>query len=206
MELGSDNLLQETVFEIQESSDDPSTACFEVSVTEFDSIIGMQFSLSYDADLLNFQGLSSSIDNFTSSNYSNVSPGLLSISWNSIDGSTGISFADDSIILDLCFEKNMGLASSNTLTVSDLSGNSATCSFDVEVNDTIQPVLELNNVILSLGEDGFTGLDQMSFIDLVSDNCGVAQLIFSDQVLLSCEDIATIPDVNISPSSSPATI
>ena len=75
----------------------------------------MQFSLSYDSDLLNFQGLSSFIDNFTSSNYSNVLPGLLSISWNSIDASTGISFADDSVILDLCFEKNMDLSSSNTL-------------------------------------------------------------------------------------------
>ena len=206
LELGSDNLYQETLFEIQESSDNPSTVCFEVSVTEFDSIVGMQFSLSYDSDLLNFQGLSSFIDNFTSSNYSNVLPGLLSISWNSIDASTGISFADDSVILNLCFEKNMDLSSSNTLTVSDLSGNSATCSFDVEVNDTIEPVLELNNVILSLGEDGFTGLDQMSFIDLVSDNCGVAQISFSDQIVLSCEDIATIPDVNISPSSSPAII
>ena len=50
--------------------------------------------------------------------------------------------------MEVCFEKSVGLSIENSLTISDLSGNQSTCSFFVEVNDAIDPVLDLNNIVI----------------------------------------------------------
>jgi hypothetical protein len=196
----------ESVFNIEESSNTETSACFEISVTEFNSVVGLQFALAYDENSLQFESISSVLSVFSNSNYSIPAPGIISVSWNSADLSLGESYADDTALMEVCFEKSVGLSIENSLTISDLSGNQSTCSFIVEVNDDIDPVLDLNNIVIDLDENGILELGQMDLVELVSDNCGVAAINFMDQISLSCSDIAEVPDVAIQLADQPAVI
>ncbi|MDB9961598.1 HYR domain-containing protein, partial [Oceanihabitans sp.] len=60
----------------------------------------------------------------------------------------------------------------NTFVVTDASGNTATCSFDVTVEDTEAPVVACNEITIVLDGNGNVNLDASLLNDSSTDNCG----------------------------------
>lgn len=195
---------EETSLNIEESFLSDIGVCYTIEATNFDSITGVQFSLAFDPSVLKLQTFEGVLSQFNQSNYSVPAPGLISVSWNSIDPETGVTISDNGLLFDICFELKADMSNENKLTVSDASGNSSSCSFEVVVDDQISPTIELNNVVLELDANGNISLDNMSFVDIISDNCGVALVDFPEEVELSCAEIAVVPNVSISLSNTPA--
>ncbi|MEL7123539.1 MAG: cohesin domain-containing protein, partial [Bacteroidota bacterium] len=84
--------------------------CLPVKAEEFNNIVGMQFSIDYDPNLLEFKsvgnislaGLDGSYFG-TPESSSNIEEGTLTLSWDS-PGVTPISMAEGSDLFELCFE------------------------------------------------------------------------------------------------------
>ena len=194
----------ETIVDIQEASFSASAVCYDINVTAFDSILSIQFPIKYDPTLLKFNEVNNIFDPVGLS-YNIPEPGYIYVSW--FDSNTeGVTLLDNSSIMQICFEPNVTLNNVNTLTAVSTAGLASSCSFAVTIEDNIKPSLELNNVILELDENGEVVLDDMSFVDVITDNCGVAQLSFPSEIELSCADIAAVPDVSISLDNTPAVI
>lgn len=78
-------------------------ACLEVTVDNFENIVGFQFGLTFDTDLFELTTItSSSLDGFTANNYGNIN-GVTTISWTSSDLSAGVTLDDGSVLLEICF-------------------------------------------------------------------------------------------------------
>ena len=194
----------ETIVDIQEASFSASAVCYDINVTAFDSILSIQFPIKYDPTLLKFNEVNNIFDPVGLS-YNIPEPGYIYVSW--FDSNTeGVTLLDNSSIMQICFEPNVTLNNVNTLTAVSTAGLASSCSFAVTIEDNIKPSLELNNVILELDENGEVVLDDMSFVDVITDNCGVAQLSFPSEIELSCADIAAVPDVSITLDNNPAVI
>ena len=76
-----------------------------------------------------------------------------------------------------------------TITVSDSSGNSTECEFDVTVTDNQVPyVVPFNNVSITLGTDGMYSLAVASVDSASYDNCGIANRYLTD-AFFNCNDV-----------------
>ncbi len=81
--------------------------CLGLSVSGFDNILGMQFSLAYDPDLLTFDAIQNiNLDGLNLSTIGTppdeTAPGQISVSW--LDPSlAGLSLADGTVIFEVCF-------------------------------------------------------------------------------------------------------
>jgi nitrogen fixation protein FixH len=75
-----------------------------------------------------------------------------------------------------------------TLTVADVNGNTATCTADVTVLDTIKPVATCQDVTVYLDASG-SGIANATAVDNASaDACGIAGLVLSDSTF-SCSEV-----------------
>ena len=59
-----------------------------------------------------------------------------------------------------------------TLTVTDVNGNSSTCTAIITVEDTIAPLVVCNDITISLDANGQASIDAQDITASVSDNCG----------------------------------
>jgi gliding motility-associated-like protein len=76
-----------------------------------------------------------------------------------------------------------------TITVSDSSGNSTVCEFDVTVTDNQVPyVVPFNNVSIALGADGMYSLAVASVDSASYDNCGIANRYLMNS-FFNCNDV-----------------
>jgi len=102
--------------------------------------------------------------------------------------------SEDGIVLTC---ENLGL-NEIEVTVTDASGNSSTCIAVVNVIDNIAPVLVLQDIELSVGENGTVVLDPMDLVD--EDNtieaCGF-EIITADITNFSCLDIGQTVEVTV---------
>ncbi|MDC8002463.1 HYR domain-containing protein [Aureisphaera galaxeae] len=80
-----------------------------------------------------------------------------------------------------------------TLTVTDFSGNQATCTATVTVQDTTPPTVECQNIIISLDDSGSAAITAVDVLGVNSDNCGVA----SSSIDISTFDCSNIGDNNV---------
>lgn len=111
---------------------------------------------------------SADIDNSSSDNY----------------GFYTVSLSNDSVTCaDLSF-------ASGTMTVTDLAGNSASCSYDVIVLDTISPTLTVQNITVYLNGTGNASVSSADLVSSYSDNCSVASVVASDTVY-DCSQVGT---------------
>ncbi|OAD90138.1 hypothetical protein A7A78_07935 [Aequorivita soesokkakensis] len=82
------------------------------------------------------------------------------------------------------------------LTVTDVNGNSDTCTAIVTVEDNTSPVLVCQDFTLELGPDGTAMLDPNDVIASNTDNCGIATVAV-DVNEFSCADIGTPVTVQV---------
>ncbi len=75
-----------------------------------------------------------------------------------------------------------------TMTVTDISNNTATCQSTVTVTDTISPVAACKNITVYLDENGTVSLDSLAINDGSSDNCSIASFAL-DVNSFDCDDL-----------------
>lgn len=79
------------------------TFCLPVTVEGFQDLVGMQFSITYDAAVVEFTQVTSfGLPGLGAQNFGFVAPGILSFSWNDNDFS-GESLPDGTVLFELCF-------------------------------------------------------------------------------------------------------
>ena len=80
--------------------------CVDVTTSNFDNILGMQFSIDYDSTALNYVGVEGiNLPDFFDSNVGNPSAGVLTLSWFSAsDLVNGASVPDGTAIFQICFD------------------------------------------------------------------------------------------------------
>ena len=80
----------------------------------------------------------------------------------------------------------------NTFLVTDASGNTATCSFDVTVVDTEAPVVTCLNPTVFLDANGNASITSADVYGGAADNCGVdANSVSIDVSTFDCSNIVT---------------
>ena len=102
------------------SANQGDNVCLPVTVNDFNNILGMQFSVNYDASALMFTGsqnFNAALVGFTSASIGNPSPGNLTFTWND-PFAAGVTLPNGATLLELCFD----VTGSSTTTVS-FSGN-----------------------------------------------------------------------------------
>ncbi|VVV02359.1 hypothetical protein FVB9532_03658 [Mesonia oceanica] len=83
-----------------------------------------------------------------------------------------------------------------TLTVTDESGNSATCSSVVTVEDNEMPMVSCQALFINLDENGQASIVPEDIVTASSDNCAVETLSL-DIDTFSCEDAGTEVEVTV---------
>jgi gliding motility-associated-like protein len=80
--------------------------CLPVTVNDFDNILGMQFSINYDATALTFTGTQNfnpALVGFTSASGGNPTPGNLTFTWND-PFAAGVTLPNGATIFEVCFD------------------------------------------------------------------------------------------------------
>lgn len=97
------------------------------------------------------------------------------------------------------------------LTVTDETGNSASASAIVTVEDNIAPVVATNHITVMLNQEGVATVSASAVDDSSYDACGIASAIL-DRTDFSCEDVGentvtlTVTDNNGNESTGTATV
>lgn len=68
------------------------------------------------------------------------------------------------------------------VTVTDLSGNSATCTTTVTVTDTLAPTVVCKDIIAPIASNGISIITVNDVVQSLSDNCGFASVTLSDSI------------------------
>lgn len=94
--------------------------------------------------------------------------------------------------------------------VTDMAGNASSCSFDVTVNDNEAPVVNTQNVTVTL-VNGSATVNASQINNASTDNCGIASYSLS-KTNFSCSDIGvnnvtlTVTDIHNNTSTGTATV
>ncbi|MGH1438071.1 MAG: cohesin domain-containing protein, partial [Lewinella sp.] len=157
--------------------------CLPVTVNDFNSILGMQFSVNYDASALTFtssQNFNAALVGFTSASVGNPTPGNLTFTWND-PFAAGVTLPDGATLLELCFT----VTGSSTTTVNFsgtptpieiIDGNEMTVPFNSEsgtvtIGGTTGPppiTLTLADVSANTGDNVCLPLTVTNFTDITS--------------------------------------
>lgn len=135
------------------------TVCIPVKVSSFSSIIGMQYSIKFDTDFLEYiEGRNFDLTNFSGASISTESvekDKALIVSWTSPD-SEPVSKADGSTIVELCFKIKKDNGESNVT----FSESPQSIEFVVlEGGETTTVQANLTNGKISAGDGGTGGTD-----------------------------------------------
>ena len=99
----------------------------------------------------------------------------------------------------------------NTFVVTDASGNTATCSFDVTVTDNEPPVAVCMDITVQLDANGMASITPFDVDGGSNDNCGIASLAVSPSAF-DCSNVGTntvtltVTDTSGNSSSCTATV
>ena len=97
------------------------------------------------------------------------------------------------------------------LTVSDINGNTSTCTANVTVQDNVKPVASCQNITVQLNASGMGSVSANLIQGSASDACGIASSSL-DQTDFTCSDLGpntvmlTVLDVNGNASTCSATV
>lgn len=80
-----------------------------------------------------------------------------------------------------------------TLTVADTSGNMASCTATVTIQDNEPPTVVCQNITISLDDSGSAAITAVDVVGVITDNCGVA----SSSIDISTFDCSNIGDNNV---------
>jgi hypothetical protein len=99
----------------------------------------------------------------------------------------------------------------NTFSITDLSGNTSTCSFDVTVEDNIAPVVIAQNITIQLDVNGAASIVPSDIDNGSNDACGIASTTLS-QLDFDCSHVGenmvtlTVTDNNTNVSTVDAMV
>ncbi|GJM30710.1 MAG: hypothetical protein DHS20C17_33450 [Cyclobacteriaceae bacterium] len=79
----------------------------------------------------------------------------------------------------------------NTLVVTDANGLTASCSFQVTVNDIVPPVANCKNATLQLGTGGNASITNADIDDGSTDNCNTIASLELDQTDFNCSNVGS---------------
>ena len=115
--------------------------------------------------------------------------GTVTIDPSDVDGGSSDACGIDTLELDIdtfgCEDVGPNVV---TLTVTDASGNSSTCTAIVTVEDNIDPVLVCQDITVELDENGQASITADDLIASNDDACGIAA-VAADIVDFDCDDI-----------------
>jgi gliding motility-associated-like protein len=132
-----------------------SSACVNVTVQNFTNLIGMQFSINYNAAVLQYTGVQGfNLAGLSASNFNNPSSGNLVCSWDA-PGGTPVSVANGTAIFQVCFTV-IG-TSGQTGNVS-FSGNPSPIEVINSAQQTVTPTMQAGTVTVTGGSGGGTSL------------------------------------------------
>ena len=83
----------------------------------------------------------------------------------------------------------------------DSAGNTATCSFTIQVNDNQIPVVSCTNATVNLGPGGSVTINSGQVIGSSSDNCGIATSTFNPGVFDCTQTGANVVLITVTDSS-----
>jgi len=111
--------------------------CVPVTVQDFQDILGMQFSISYNPNHLEFQSTQNfGLDGLNSAGVGDISPGVLTVSWFDPDV-TGKTLPDGAVLMELCF---LAKAPNGTTSVVSLSNSPTPIEFVQNQNGNEQTI------------------------------------------------------------------
>ncbi|WP_274474663.1 HYR domain-containing protein [Mangrovimonas aestuarii] len=102
-------------------------------------------------------------------------------------------------------------ANTVTLTVTDVNGNSSTCTSTVTVQDNVAPIANCQNHTVQLDASGNASISAADIDNGSSDNCGIASISVSPNSF-DCSDVGantvtlTVTDVNGNTSTCTSTV
>jgi gliding motility-associated-like protein len=137
------------------SANQGETVCVPVTVDNFTDLIGMSFTVSYDASLLTFtnvESLAGNLPGFTeAANIGNPSPGQVTVNWfeNSL---APTSLPDGTVLFEVCFEALGGGSA-----MVDITSEVAEIEFS-DVNENVIPPVINSGLINISGDPTPTGL------------------------------------------------
>ena len=167
----------------EETAGNGSQVCVDISVENFDNIVSMQYSINYNASILQFNNAAGfNLPGFSAANVGNPSAGNITVSWLANDPVAGQSVADGTVIFQLCFTVLGSAGSMSNITfsgtptpveVTDPSGI-ITPVFDhgkVTVEMVIGPndfALILSDASVQSGDSFCIDMSVQNFTDMVS--------------------------------------
>ncbi len=167
-------------------------ACVDLSVVDFQSIVGLQFSIQWDTALLAFESVAAlNLPGFTGANVAvDTAAGNVVISWVSSDVSNGTSVPDGTQILQLCFTVLGECGDNAAVWVSDMPSaieviNAVTTSNGQNIGILSDPANVTTNCVFP---DGIT-------INVSSDTVCPGETFFVD---LTVEDFVQITELDFS--------
>ena len=129
-----------------------SSVCIPITVANFEDIVSTQFSVSYNASVLQFTGFQNVLlPGFSPGQSNTVNPGQIGVLWtagNPTDVDNGVDFADGTAIMELCFD----VVGSNGQTSPLQFGNVPT-SIEVAINTQMPIPVDLVNATLTVAEN-----------------------------------------------------
>ena len=122
--------------------------CMDVTTQGFTNILGMQFSINYDPNVLQFAEVKNfNLAGLVAASFGNPAPGAITMTWND-PNVVGLSVGDDTAIFTICFNV---IGSANTTVT--FTGSPT----PVEITDGNENPVTFNNCSGTVTLDGGTG-------------------------------------------------
>lgn len=116
---------------------DATSFCVDVEVTNFDSIVGLQFGMQWDTSIMQIDNFNTSLPVFSEFNTDSLAVGKIGFSWLSLT-QPSLDLTDGTNIIQLCFEPN-GSGTSDVDFIPPLVGGSI-----IEVTGIVNGMLMQN--------------------------------------------------------------
>ena len=136
-----------------ETADPGDEVCVSISVQNFEDVALAEFTLTYDASILEYEQVRNpNLPGLSGASFNLVSPGELRLSWNTPTGA-GITSPDGDVIFDVCF------------TVIGSNGTSSTIDFsnaEIAIDMGGTPVSGIPRTVpgsVTVGDGAFNGLE-----------------------------------------------
>lgn len=105
------------------------------------------------------------------------------------DGSTDACGIQSLSLSDTEFECSDYGIQTVTLTVTDVNGNSSTCTASVDVQDTVSPIVTCKNYTLNLGASGSATIFPADVFGSATDNCTAVNTVFVTPSSFDCTKV-----------------